>query len=189
MKLKLKLITMVLVMTLSSLAIIPAVQAQQVDIQTPSDVLKDFSNQAVYFMPIGAIGMTMGAKDLTGFFQLSKSALVGMGLITALKYSITSTRPNGNPRSFPSGHAGITFISAEFLRKRYGWQYGLPAYIVAGVVSYERVKDLDHRMIDLWVGAAIGVGSSYFFTKTNPEWCAAPWCDGRTYGIRFARAF
>jgi len=31
----------------------------------------------------------------------------------------------------PSGHTAISFSPAEFLRKRYGWEWGLPGYAAA----------------------------------------------------------
>lgn len=32
--------------------------------------------------------------------------------------------------SFPSGHTD-SFMAATFIQQRYGWQYGLPAYVAA----------------------------------------------------------
>ena len=42
------------------------------------------------------------------------------------KYSLDERRPNGGKESFPSGHTSISFSAAEFMRKGYGWEYGVP---------------------------------------------------------------
>ncbi len=38
----------------------------------------------------------------------------------------------------------ISFASAEFVRNRYGWRYGLPAYVLASFVAYSRVEANQH---------------------------------------------
>lgn len=55
--------------------------------------------------------------------------------------------------------------SAAFVQKRYGWEYGIPAYLLAGYVGYTRIEANKHDGWDVLAGAAIGVGMSYLFTK------------------------
>lgn len=78
-----------------------------------------------------------------------------------LKYSINEQRPNGHGESFPSGHTSIAFAGAEFIRKRYGWGWGLPAYASAGVVGWSRVAAGKHWTHDVLAGAAIGILSNH----------------------------
>src|SRR6478672_9813957 len=47
----------------------------------------------------------------------------------AIKYATDRTRPNGDPHSFPSGHASTSFASAMVLQEHYGWKLGLPAFL------------------------------------------------------------
>lgn len=84
---------------------------------------------------------------------LARTALV----TEALKRSIDARRPNGDMRSFPSGHASIAFSGAEFIRHEYGWAWGAPAYLAAGFVAWSRVETHYHYTRDVLAGAAIGV--------------------------------
>ena len=156
---------------------------------TPTDVIKNFGDVLIYVVPTFAIGMTFGAKDYEGLKQFSETALIGMGIVTTLKYSVHSIRPNGETQSFPSGHAAITFLSAEFLRKRYGWEYGLPAYVVATYVSYSRVQAHEHYIRDVVAGAAIGFASSYLITKPFYGWNIKPVAGQAYLGMQMNRTW
>jgi len=80
----------------------------------------------------------------------------------ALKYSINEERPNGaDSHSFPSGHTSVSFAGAEFIRKEYGWGWGIPAYLAASFVGYTRVKAKDHYTWDVVTGAGIGILSNH----------------------------
>src|SRR5262249_701040 len=48
----------------------------------------------------------------------------------AIKFAADRTRPNGDPRSFPSGHASNSFATAMVLQEHYGWKLGVPAFLV-----------------------------------------------------------
>jgi len=82
-------------------------------------------------------------------------------LTYGLKYGVNAERPNGGGQSFPSGHTSIAFASAEFMRKEYGWGWGIPAYLVASYVGWSRVESEKHWPRDVWAGAAIGVLSNH----------------------------
>ncbi len=43
------------------------------------------------------------------------------------------------------------------MRKRYGWDYGIPAYAAASFVGYSRVESGKHYAHDVVAGAAIGI--------------------------------
>jgi membrane-associated phospholipid phosphatase len=121
-------------------------------------------------LPTTAAGMTLYYKDREGSLQLGESLALTMGVTYALKYSINAERPNGGGQSFPSGHTSASFSSAEFIRKRYGWEFGVPAYALATFVGYSRVESKQHYTRDVVAGAAIGVLSSYLFTKPYHGW-------------------
>ena len=79
----------------------------------------------------------------------------------SLKYSIDSERPNGGGQSFPSGHTSIAFAGAEFMRKQYGWKWGVPSYLAASYVGWSRVETRNHWASDVFAGAAIGILSNH----------------------------
>lgn len=84
---------------------------------------------------------------------LGRSVLLTQGL----KYVVDETRPNGGRHSFPSGHTSFAFAGAEFIRKEYGWGWGIPAYATAGFVGWSRVESHQHYARDVLAGAAIGI--------------------------------
>ncbi|WP_299520226.1 phosphatase PAP2 family protein [Winogradskyella sp.] len=101
-----------------------------------------------------------------GAYQFTKVLATTVALSYALKFTINKERPNGeNNYSFPSAHTSVAFASAGFLQKRYGWEYGIPAYAIAGYVGYTRIKANKHDGWDVLAGAVIGTGMSYLFTK------------------------
>src|SRR5882762_5276399 len=142
-----------------------------------------------YLLPASAAGLTLGYKDGEGALQLGESVGLTLGVTYGLKYSIDERRPNGGRHSFPSGHSSISFSSAEFMRKRYGWEYGVPAYAAASFVAYSRVEARQHRPQDVAAGAAIGIVSSYIFTKPYKGWHVQADADGKYFGIRLSRAW
>lgn len=137
----------------------PLTQSQKVH-KTTGDIL-------VGAMPILALSSTFIWKDgEKGTYQFSKALAGTVALSYALKFTINKERPNGeNNNSFPSGHTSVAFASAAFVQKRYGWEYGIPAYLLAGYVGYSRIEANKHDGWDVLAGAAIGVGMSYLFTK------------------------
>ena len=135
-------------------------------IQTAGDILQ-------IAMPVAAYGSTIYRFDHpeslqwdeTGSIEYTESLGTTLGVTYALKYSVTERRPNGGSQSFPSGHTSAAMSAAEFLRRRYGWEYGLPAYALAGFVGYSRVESQEHYPHDVLAGAAIGFISSFVFTR------------------------
>jgi len=114
--------------------------------------------------------MTLGLRDWPGTLQLAESEGVSAGATLALKYGLDTRRPNGGHYSFPSEHASVAFSAAEFLRKRYGWEAGIPAYATASFVAYSRVESGQHHYYDVMGGAAIGILSSFIFTHPYKGW-------------------
>ena len=142
-----------------------------------------------FALPGAAAGMTLAHWDLQGALEFGESAGVTLGATYALKYAVPERRPNGGSESFPSAHTSISVSAAEFIRKRYGWAYGVPAYALAGFVGYSRVEAREHYPHDVIAGAAIGFVSSYIFTKPYGGWRVQPEAGHGFYGIRLTRTF
>ncbi len=142
----------------------------------------------LYSLPLVALGMTFVMDDPTPVPSLRFDGASGfdagtfihlnghprhdlflamgrtLAVTYALKYSVHEERPNGeDSHSFPSGHAAVTFAGAEFIRKEYGWGWGVPAYIAATFVGFSRVNAKEHYTWDVISGATIGVLSNHDF--------------------------
>lgn len=124
------------------------------------------STDIAMFAPaaVGA-GAALIKGDYKGLLQLGESLVASVAVSYALKYTVKKERPDGSDsHSFPSNHTGFSFAGATFLQKRYGWQWGVPAYIVSGYVAWGRVYAKRHDVWDVLAGAAIGTASGLLFT-------------------------
>lgn len=117
-----------------------------------------------YLLPVVALAESAHEKDRKGALQLVESSALSAAVTGLLKETVHERRPNGGMHSFPSGHASISFTVAEFLRQRYGGEWGYPAYAAAAFVGYSRVAAHKHHTHDVLAGALIGIGSSHLFT-------------------------
>lgn len=116
-------------------------------------------------IPAAAAGVTLVQKDCKGTKQLFASLLAAAVVTEGLKTVVHERRPDGGDHSFPSGHASISFAGATFLQVRYGWSYGIPAFLAAAFVGYSRVEADEHWTKDVLGGAAIGIVSGWIFTS------------------------
>ncbi len=116
-------------------------------------------------LPAAALVGTLCAQDWKGLIQGVETAAVTAAATLILKYSINEWRPDmSNCHSFPSGHTAVSFGSAAYLQRRYGWAYGAPAYALSCYVAWGRVFAKKHHYWDVIGGAVIGTASAYIFT-------------------------
>lgn len=128
-------------------------------VRTSGDIL-------VLITPAACLASTVLMKDWEGLAQGALSGATTIGLAYVLKYITGKKRPDGSDNlSFPSLHTAISFAGAAFLQRRYGWRYGIPAYVLSGYVGWSRVYGKKHDWWDVAAGAIIGAGSSYAFTR------------------------
>lgn len=142
-----------------------------------------------YALPTVACGTTLALRDFKGTLQFGESFALTEGVTYGLKYTVHETRPNGGSESFPSAHTSVSFCSAEFIRKRYGWKYGIPAYGLASFVAYSRVEARAHWPHDVIAGAGIGILSSYIFTRPYKGWHVQVEGDSKYIGFRLSRSW
>ncbi len=152
--------------------------------------LKTAGDVLAITLPATALTGSLIAKDYKGTWQFTKGALLNQAVTTGLKYAINKKRPyNNGYRAFPSGHTSTTFQSAAFIQKRYGWKYGIPAYVLAGFTGYTRLEAHKHDGWDILAGAAVGIGSAYLFTtpyqKEHLELTFASDSDSFSLGFKY----
>ena len=119
----------------------------------------------LFVLPATTLATTFIIDDTKGSWQFTKAFLLTEAVTYGLKFSIDKKRPDmSNNNSFPSGHTSTTFQSASFIHRRYGFKYSIPAYALAGFTAFSRIDAKKHDGWDIFVGAVIGIGSSYLFT-------------------------
>ena len=103
--------------------------------------------------------------------NLFEALLFTDALVGGLKLATRRERPNGGNYSFPSGHAAGSFAVATVLANLHGPLVGVPAYLIAGLVSFSRIDSNEHHLSDVIFGAslgtAIGWGVSAFHKKED----------------------
>lgn len=149
---KIKLLILVVICTLSSNAL-----AKKRDFTVAGDI-------GQIAIPAFAGIMTYYKDDKEGSIQLLKLYGATMGVTYALKYAFDSKRPNGGKRGFPSAHTTSAFAGAAFLGRRYGWEYGVPAYIGASLVAASAVDARKNKVLDVVGSAAISLILNKLFT-------------------------
>ncbi len=104
-------------------------------------------------------------RHLTNATVMLKATVYAAITTLALKHAIKQQRPNGRAyNSFPSGHATTAFTFAAAVSARHGWYAGVPAYLLASLVAYQRVSGKAHYFHDVLAGAMLGIA---FGTKVN----------------------
>ncbi|TVV74460.1 phosphatase PAP2 family protein [Sphingomonas solaris] len=138
-----------------------------------------------------ALGVPAVQGDWQGDLQAAGSLVATGGTTYALKELIHERRPDGSDRkSFPSGHASIAFAAAGTLENRYGWQAGLPAFVLASFVGVARVEARRHHWYDAVAGAALGTGTAFAITRQrDSDVRLVPWADGGGGGLSLAARF
>lgn len=140
---------------------------------------------------IAALAVPVVQGDWTG----AKQAVLTIGstrLVTdGLKYAIEAERPDlSDDDSFPSGHTSMSFAAAATLGRRYGWEAGLPAHVVAAFVGLARVEAKKHHVEDVIVGAVIGEAAGWLLT--TPEHANVqffPWASTQAAGAHVVMRF
>ena len=169
---------------LTVLFVNPSVVGAYVPQTTKEKQIEKAGNILQLLILTGGYAATFIVDDKEGRVQFYKSFFTNLGITYALKYSISKPRPENNGvHSFPSGHTSAAFQGATFILKRYGWEFGIPAYIGAAFVGFSRDEGDKHDFVDIPVGAAIGILSSYYFTTPYKSTEISPVVDRGFYGI------
>jgi len=92
------------------------------------------------------------ARAQTMIEALSVTGVVTMGL----KAIRNNDSPTGTNWAWPSGHAASSFTVASVLDEFYGPKVGIPAYILASLISYRMLDTGDHWSSDIVFGATLG---------------------------------
>lgn len=141
-------------------------KAQSIDTTKPQIGATQKIGDIIFFaLPLTTVGTSFILGDEKGAWQFTKGLLFTEVATFGLKLSVNIERPDrSNNNSFPSGHASTTFHSAGYLHRRYGFKYSIPAYALAGFTAASRVDSKKHNFLDVFAGAAIGLGSNFLFT-------------------------
>lgn len=154
------------------------------------------SDVGVGLLGLAAIGVPLAGNgiigtDWDGLLQAGGSMALAGGAAQGLKQFIHEERPDhSDSKSFPSAHTSVAFSAAMTLERRYGWQVGLPATVVATFVGVARVEAKKHHWYDVVAGAALGTGSAFLITRPLDRSVEfVPWADSHGGGMSASLRF
>lgn len=144
-------------------------------------------------IPLAAFLTAYFKGDTEGERQWLRNTAANQILTSAARVGFNETswgkRPNGHPYGFPSGHVAFTASGAALLQERYGWRYGLPAWLLTGYVAYVRVDRGDHRWRDVVASSALAYGVGKLFVTPQHATHLAPVIGPEFLGLRWQRSW
>ena len=125
-------------------------------------------------------------------FDLSQGFVLGTSVTAGLKSAAGRIRPNGEPRSFPSGHTRDAFTIATIVSDYYP-RSRIPAYAIAALIGASRLEKDKHYLTDAIAGATLGyiVGETILRRRRSNDDSALRWTptisvrDGVVAGVIF----
>lgn len=168
-------------------------ESAPLQISSSRKAVKDATTPLALLPSAVAVTVALCQNDREGLHQLGFSSLTAIAGSYLLESLIDKKRPDGRGYdSMPSTHTMAAFSGASYLQRRYGWGWGIPAYAVASFVGFGRVYGKRHDWADVAVGAAIGIGSTYIFTRPRTKGVrltVVPAVGDDTYGLAMAMRF
>lgn len=142
------------------------IQAQEIEVTGSRKAVRTSGDILMFLTPAAGLATILATQDWQGLKQAAFTGVTTVGVTYALKYLVKKERPDmSDNHSFPSMHTAISFGGAAYIQRRYGWKWGIPAYVVSTYVGWSRVYGKKHNWWDVAAGAAIGAGSAYIFTR------------------------
>ena len=160
----------------------------------------EYSYQVPFLAGVYALGLWT-ENDRLHEFSVAAFSAYGLTAIStvAIKGVTDTTRPttqfqNGH-YGFPSYHAASTFTLAAVIEEYYGWQLGLPAYALSGLVGWSRIDQREHDLSDVFFGSVLGlvigktVAAAHLDRRANMK--ITPYYDAqnRTSGVSFEKRY
>ena len=144
-----------------------SIQAQTLEVSNSRKTIRTSGDIGAVLLPLAGLTTIIIENDWQGLKQGAFAGITTLGVTFALKELVKKERPDhSDNHSFPSMHSSVSFTAASFIQRRYGWKWGLPAYVLSTYVGWSRVYGKKHDWWDVAAGAAIGIGSSYIFTRS-----------------------
>lgn len=144
-------------------------------------------------IPVSAALVAYMKDDMEGERQLLRNVLANQLITSLARLGFNETswgiRPTGNEYGFPSGHVSFAGSGASFYSERYGWKYGVPAWIATAYVMNNRVQNKDHRWRDVIASAAISYGVAKLFVTPYDATYIAPVIGPDWLGLRWERSW
>lgn len=144
-------------------------------------------------IPVSAFAVAYFRHDVEGEKQWLRNVIANQTLTSIARLGFNETslgrRPTGNGYGFPSGHVAFAGSGAAFYGERYGWKYGVPAWLATAYVANNRVQNHDHHWRDVIASMALSYGVGKLFVTPENASYVAPVIGPKWLGLRWERSF
>jgi len=144
-------------------------------------------------IPASGFALSYFRGDTEGEKQWLRNLAVNQILTSAARLGFNETslgkRPDGSGYGFPSGHVALVASGASFLQERYGWKYGVPAWLLTGYVAWNRVDNGHHHWRDVVASSVLAFGVGKLFVTPELATHLAPVIGPDFLGMRFERSW
>ena len=136
--------------------------AAQADIASKSTE-KTAGEAIAYSLPVAAVTVSLfHDDDWTGIEEYSFVGLSTLGTTVLIRRFVREKSPDGkSDHAFPSLQAAVGSPAESYLWRRYGWEYGLPAFILEHSASFLLDRAGKHHFVDGLAVSAISAGFSW----------------------------
>lgn len=171
-------------------AIVALLYAATAAAYKPATIVTNLSTAVV---PLTGLAVAYFTDDKEGEKQWLRNTGLSLVLTSTLRLAFNQTylgkRPNGGQYGFPSGHEAFVMSGAAFLGRRYGMKWGVPAYVAAAYVGYDRVHENRHHLRDVLASAALSYGVALLTVTPEHATHIAPVIGPEFLGLRWERSF
>jgi membrane-associated phospholipid phosphatase len=124
----------------------------------PGKYLGNTPEQVAFSIVTYAVGRLRDQPKVAHLgMDLLQAQILSEILVEPIKFAVRRERPDGSDnRSFPSGHASVTFATATVIERHLGWRKSILGYAIASYVAMSRIHDNKHYLSDVVFGAAVG---------------------------------
>ncbi|MEI9885715.1 MAG: hypothetical protein WDN08_04295 [Rhizomicrobium sp.] len=131
--------------------------------EAASPELRKAANIITIALPVSAVGVSlMHDRDWRGIKEFAISAGLTVGSAYLIRQIVREQRPDGsNFHTLTPPDLALADASADYMWSRYGWRYGVPAYLASAVVSYALTDNKKNHWYDTVASGALAFSFNY----------------------------
>ncbi len=128
-----------------------------------SPQLRKAANIVTIALPVTAIGVSLlHHEDWKGLKEFAVSAGLTVGTAFLIRQMVREQRPDHSDfHTLTPPDLALADASADYMWSRYGWRYGVPAYLASTLVSYALTDAKKNHWYDTVASGALAFGFNY----------------------------